>query len=209
MLLKHAAAFLVTLVSALVVFLSIDIFDPGFSEGHTAGPELFRLIPDPGTPDTVRIETVFLPVGSTTFDVQVFFHNDEDLLGISLPLVWDSPDISCESVIFTGSRVDYLNTKIYEIDNIDRHLIVGVMVFFESYIPPGNGLLCTLRFSVDPTAAMQIATINTSFIPPATYFGFLVPTGEEFEPQFVPGEVRIYSTSAGEASWGLIKSLYR
>lgn len=207
--LKHTAVVFVSLVSALVVYLSIDLFDSKFSEGHAAEPASFRVIPDPGIPDTVRAETVFLPAGSTTFDMRVFFYNDENLMAFSLPLVWDSPDISCDSVIFTGSRVDYIATKEYEIDNAEQQLLIYGIVFFESNISPGTGLLCTMRFSVDPAAAVQIATINTSFLPPATYFSFNMPNGEGFEPQFVPGEVRIYSTSTEEASWGAIKSLYR
>lgn len=204
---KHTAGLTVSLVLLLLLFIVFDCFEPGIPEVDAAEP--IHLVPDPGIPDTVRVETVFLPAGSTTFDVNVSFFNDEQLMAISIPFVWDSPDISCESVIFTGSRVDYIYTKGHEIDNAQRYVIAYVIVFFESLIQPGEGLFCTLRFSVDPAAPLQIATITSSFVPPANYLDFGLPSGESFEPQFSPGEVRIYSTSTEETSWGAIKRLYK
>lgn len=204
---KHTSGLAVSLVLLLFALIVFDCFEPGIPEVDAAEPVL--LAPDPGIPDTVRVETVFLPTGSTTFDVRVSFWNDEQLMGIFIPIVWDSPDISCNSVIFTGSRVNYINMKDFEIDNTQRHVVAYAVVFFESLIPPGDGLFCTLQFSVDPDAPLQIATISSSFVPPAVYLEFGLPSGESFEPQFKPGEVRIYSTSVEETSWGAIKGLYR
>lgn len=64
--------------------------------------------PDPGLPDTVRVESLDLQLGTTEFDLRVYLHNDEDLMGISIPIAWDSPDVTCEAVDFSGSRVDYV-----------------------------------------------------------------------------------------------------
>jgi hypothetical protein len=124
-------------------------------------------------------------------------HNDEELMGISIPIAWDSPDITCEAVDFSGSRVDYINVKVISIDNPNHWVLVGAIVFFEQMIQPGSGLVFTLHFSVDPTAAQQIMIFDKAFFPPN---GILVLTSSiniNFVPQFVPGTINLGNALIG------------
>ena len=86
------------------------------------------LVPDPGEPDTVWVPSLTLPLGTTEFNLELHVYNDEELGGFNLPITWDSPDITCDTVIFTGSRVDYLFFKQFTIDNANRMLQAGVTV---------------------------------------------------------------------------------
>jgi hypothetical protein len=153
--------------------------------------------PDPGIPDTVRVESLDLPVGIVEFDLRVYLHNDEDLASISIPLAWDSPDITCEAVDFSGSRVDYLNTKVWSIDNPNHQVLVGAIVFFEPYIQPGSGLVFTLHFSVDPMAAQQMIIFDKTFVPPGGIPALTSSTGINFVPQFVPGTINLGNARIG------------
>jgi hypothetical protein len=153
--------------------------------------------PDPGMPDTVRVESLDLPLGTTEFDLRVYLYNDENLDGFSIPIDWTSPDLTCEAVDFLGSRVDYLGTKIATIDNPNQRVLVGAIVFFESSIPPGSGLIFTLRFSVDPSAAQQVVIADKTFYPPVGTLTLSLPTGFGFVPQFVPGTVNLGNAPPG------------
>jgi hypothetical protein len=150
-----------------------------------------RTYPDPGMPDTIRIESLDVSLGTTTFDLRVYMHNDEELAAFGVPIAWSSFDLTCLDVDFTGSRVDYINTKIETIDNPARMANVGVIVFFESFIPPGTGLIFTLRFSIDPSAEQQVVIFDKTFYPPASYLNLGLTNGMSFVPQCVPGVITL------------------
>jgi hypothetical protein len=166
------------------------------------------LDPDPGIPDTVWVESLDLPPGTTEFDLRVYLYNDEELVSFRLPLAWDSPDISCDMVNFSGSRADYINTKIIEIDDANQQVDVGAVVFYEQYLQPGSGLLFTLHFSVAPSAAQQVITINKTFIPAAGIFMLSSPVGGGFVPQYIPGEVNLGSAGRELSRVGRPDNIY-
>ncbi len=145
--------------------------------------------PDPGIPDTIRVETISVPNTESAFNVDVFMYNDEELGGLSIPLVWDSPDFDLDTVLFDGSRVENVVTKPVMIDNVNRRVLVGVIIFFEEYIQPGSGLLFTMHFAAAPGATDQVFSIDSSFYPPAGMFTLVLSTGINIYPRFVPGEI--------------------
>jgi len=167
-----------------------------------------QLIPDPGTPDTVWVSSVDLQPGQTHFDLEVHLYNDEELGGISVPLTWDSPDISCVSASFAGSRIDYINTKGCTIDNTNRHIVMYAVVFFENLFQPGVGPICTLHFSVAPTLSQQLVVVESTFIPPANYLTLSTSAGFSFTPQFVPGQITASFAPTENTTWGRLKAVY-
>ncbi len=58
--------------------------------------------------------------------VDLSFQNFEELAGMSAGLSWNSTDVTLDSVVFTGSRVEYISNKITTINNIDRTLAHGL-----------------------------------------------------------------------------------
>ena len=69
-------------------------------------------IPDPGIPDTVRVESRDLQLGATEFDLRVYLNNDEELTAFSIPIAWNSPDITCEAVDFRDPVSNTLTTNL-------------------------------------------------------------------------------------------------
>ena len=146
------------------------------------------MTPDPGIPDTVRVETKVVPA-TDSFTVDVFLYNDEELGGMSIPLTWTSSDFVLDTVLFDGSRIDYIGTKPIAINNASQQVLVGAIVFFEAYIQPGSGLLFTMHFRAKPGISDQVFNIDTLFYDPGGTFALTLTTGFNIEPQFVDGEI--------------------
>ena len=144
---------------------------------------------DPGIPDTVRIVGSNIPAGTTHFAVPVTLYNDEQIGGFNLPLKWDSPDIVCDSVSFVGSRIAYVNTKLFSIDNAAQRLQAGMIIFFEPNLGAGDGMIYTAYFSVNPGAADQVIAFDSTFYPPGGNFALTLGTGFNFIPQVNKGTV--------------------
>jgi len=145
---------------------------------------------DPGLPDTVRVNSVTANAGEQVV-VTVDFYNDEELGGVTLPLGWDSPDVTLASADWTGGRLDYINFKTATIDNDNQTANLGAIVFFESYVPTGVGLAVTLTFDVAPGASDQVVTIDSVVIPPAANLLFTLTDGFNFTPQMKSGTITI------------------
>lgn len=164
-------------------------------EGVSLGPE----------PAAVWVKSLDLPPGTTEFDLRVYLYNSVDLGGLSIPLEWDSPDISCDMVIFNGSRIEYLALKDSEIDNANQRVLVYGIVIFESPILAGSGLVFTIHFSVDPSASQQVVVVDTTFIPPDGNFILTDPLGYPVEVQFMPGRITLNNTAADQTPESRIK----
>jgi hypothetical protein len=154
-----------------------DLLQPSFKSPN---------IPDPGIPDTVRVVPASYPLGTTAFAVEVTLFNDEELGGFNLPITWDSPDIVCDSVSFVGTRVDYVSSKLFSIDTLNQRLQAGIIIFFEEFLQPGDGLIYTAHFSVNPGAADQEIYFDSTFYPPGGNFALTTGAGQNFIPQMSP-----------------------
>jgi hypothetical protein len=150
---------------------------------------------DPGIPDTITVESKVIPLGTTEFSLDVYLYNDEELGGFNLPVGWDSPDITCDSVSFVGSRVEYVNIKLFAIDSVNQRLQAGMVIFFEDYLQPGNGMIYTAYFSVDPGAVDQYIVFDSTFYPPGGNFALTLGDGFNFIPQYVEGIVTLGNPS--------------
>ncbi len=147
--------------------------------------------PDPGIPDTVTVQSQQVPLGTTEVVVPVILYNDEDLGGFGLPFMWDSPDLSCDSISFVGGRVEGIATRPVEIDNAGQKLQVGMLVFFETPPGPGEGMIFNLHFAIDPGAAAQLVTIDSTSFNSASPFILSLTNGSTIVPQFKLGTIQI------------------
>lgn len=150
-----------------------------------------QIIPDPGTPDTVRLEDVTASVGSGEAAVPIQFVNDEELGGLEVTLSWNSPDVHVDSFSFVGGRVSSLST----IGWTARTASVTIYaVAWEDLIPIGNGLLGTLHIGWPTSVAAQTVSIDTTTIiqDEIEYrTSFSTGSAEVFIPQSVPATVVI------------------
>ncbi len=187
---KITIFFILTLAIAIgsLTLAQVPSVDEIYSE---QGPFMAPMEPDPGVPDTITIETKSIPSGTTEFSLRVFLYNDEEIGGFNLPITWDSPDISCDSVSFVGSRIEYVNTKLFSIDNVNQRLQAGMIIFFEQFLQPGYGTVYTAYFTVAGGAPDQTIGLDSTFYPPGGNFALTLANGFNIVPQVVPGSVQM------------------
>jgi hypothetical protein len=156
-----------------------------------AAPALAQV--DPGIADTVRLESKNLPLATTKFSVAVNLYNDEELGAFDIPLAWNSPDLSVDSVSFVGSRFSGYSTKLYEKDNVNQRLHAGIIVVTEAYMQPGSGLIFTVFFSVKSGALDQVISVDSAFYPPASDPSTMLTLTDAslFPPRFIKGTERL------------------
>ncbi len=136
--------------------------------------------------DTVR--------AGTHFALPVHFDNTTPLSGISVPLVFSSPDVECESLSFVGSRVaDWLFNASYY-DNEKREIRLGA-VSATGGLPAGQGLLATIYMWVHGNAPETEMVIDTSWLYPNLDLRFADTSvvGSTFVPRFTPTQIHIES----------------
>lgn len=148
------------------------------------------MAPDPGIPDTLRINDATGNAGGKAV-VDVYFYNDEELAGLTMPLKWSSSAITLDSVSWVGSRASYVGFKTVTINNAARNVNIGAVIFFESYLQPGVGLGCKLYFDIPAGTPDQVVTIDSTFIAPAARDEFTLKTGSNFAVQINSGMLTI------------------
>lgn len=151
---------------------------------------------DPGIKDSVFFSGIQPYVcgqpylGHIKVDVQ--FYNDEDLVGIEVPLSWSGP-IVFDSGTYQNTRVNSLSTKILVVDTINSTILiqVGAIPPGPDHMNPGKGKLVTLFGTVTDTGIVRVDT--TSF--GGYYLRFVPELATEFVPVFKKLELTLHSDS--------------
>lgn len=142
-----------------------------------------------GNPDTLFIGSVQVNAGQKAI-VNVNFYNDEPLAALTIPFVWDSPDVTLDSVSFVGGRIDYLASKPVTIYNATQSVVFGCIVFLEEFIPAGQGLLAKMYFNVPAGTPDQFVQIDSGLVGVANLL-FTNPDATSFEPVLITGKITI------------------
>ncbi len=146
---------------------------------------------DPGIPDTVRLAHVSTNAGQRV-GVPVYVINDEDLGGYSLGFIWNTGDISVDSVSYIGTRLSPDVNKMKTINNPAHRILVGMADFTAGNpLTPGNGLVFTMWFTVGVGVPDQFVDIDTSFFPPAGKVVLSATSGASITPQYSMGQIKI------------------
>jgi hypothetical protein len=150
---------------------------------------------DPGIPDTIR----FLPWGTYVVCppctgravVPMVVVNDEYLWSMTIPLKWIGP-ISIDTAIFVGDRADFMSQKYFSPDTAQKKVLLFAAVLGgEELIPPGQGILIYLYFTVQDTGSVTVDTC----VPPLSFFHFLDQDLNTIIPYFSPSEFHILEPS--------------
>jgi hypothetical protein len=155
--------------------------------GHIYGQD------DPfGALDTVAVVNASAPRGGQA-ELEIYINNDEPLYGVSIPLRFSSPYLSCDTVIFEDTKMGAIELAQFSIDNEEGSVLLGGIVLSgEEPISTGPGTLAKILFSVSQDAPVGLeVSIDTGFVPPA---GEFVLTGEEAAeifPAFRPGVISV------------------
>ncbi len=176
--------------TAHVSVLPVTLKTPRANEGAMVTINL-TIEPKPVSADTVYVGDVMgYPGGDVA--VPVSFRNFEELAGMSAGLTWDDAVATLDSVSYSGSRVEYISTKISTINNVNRTVALGVLrIPPEALIATGSGLWANLWFSIDNNAPAGVVHIDTTFIAPGVELLFNDEMANSIYPQFVKGSITI------------------
>ncbi|MBD3258130.1 T9SS type A sorting domain-containing protein [candidate division GN15 bacterium] len=163
----------------------------------TISPAEAQTIPDPGDPDTLKVDSV-VAFASGRGIVPVRFVNDQSITSLEVVLTIQSPQIQVDSVSFDGSRLEIEGANNgYQITQSGR-----VVTIFSTpgsiVVPAGNGLLGVVYYSYPASVPQQVYTIDTTswssgLIQHATTFGI---SGGLFVPQYDEGYLDIQAAPA-------------
>jgi hypothetical protein len=151
-----------------------------------------------------RGDTVWVGTGTgTTGDdivVPVLFSNSGPLSGISVPLIYNTAQVTAVSADFTGSRVDYLDPshRIVMIDDTEGTICIAAIPFSEGMIPAGTGLFVNLHFTVESADGCPFAVgIDSTFIAPGCQLMFTDEFTEPVYPVFFAGQIDVTCPPVG------------
>jgi Secretion system C-terminal sorting domain/Putative Ig domain len=144
-----------------------------------------------GIQDTIGVEITTCPRGSKVV-VDIYLNNDEALKGVSVPLRFSSNYLICDSVIFSGTKLESVVMKQSMINNDSGYVLLGGLVISEDPISTGPGILAKLAFEVshDAPEGLEIV-IDSGFIAPAGEMVLTMVTAEEIFPAFRSGKISV------------------
>ncbi|MFW9842768.1 MAG: FlgD immunoglobulin-like domain containing protein [Candidatus Thorarchaeota archaeon] len=143
-----------------------------------------------GETDTLYLDQVTAGPGQECI-IHVNLWNDEELGGVTIPLAYPKEKLEYIGLDFSGGRIDYIGSKPVTIDTAAGTILVGAIVFFEAYIPGGDGSLFSLRFRIrDGVAPGEVLTIDSTRIPPA-YLLLTHSSANNIIPVFQAGTVTV------------------
>ena len=144
-----------------------------------------------GITDTIRIADVTAVPGDK-IQVEVYIFSDIELLSLTVPVKFAKEVLTLDSIRFDGSKLEYLSSHPYAIDNEAGTGLIGGIVLTEEPIPAGTGLLATLDFTVAQAAEIgQTYIFDTVFVPPAGYVLLVTVDHDKVRPAFAPGHLTI------------------
>jgi hypothetical protein len=148
-----------------------------------------------GEVDLVYIDSVAAAPGRD-ISVQVKVRNDEKLSSLSIPLTYDTNVLTLKAIDFTGSRVEYIDTKILnpsKVTLINGHFVVAVAVMFEQPLAAGDGVVFTAQFTIAATAQPGThSVIDSLYYPPGGQLVFADDsTTSAIYPAFAAGLVTV------------------
>ncbi|MFH1700597.1 MAG: T9SS type A sorting domain-containing protein [Candidatus Zixiibacteriota bacterium] len=121
------------------------------------------------------------------------------MAAFSIPLKFDNTVLMCDSISYANARVDYINVVTSNIDSINGQVLLGMVVFFEDNLAPGDGIVARMFMTVYPDAEEQVSVIDTLFFPPGGEFLLFDPTSAQIIPEFVKSNIFISLNPEGDA----------
>lgn len=157
--------------------------------------------PDPGEPDTVKLEGGPLILGQSV-PISLTIVNDEPLGGYALGFLFGAESYGFarfDSVVYVGRMADpsVLSWRILSetfIDNVPADtLVLGAQQLGYNYLPEGNTPVAELYFTGMSPGVM---TLDSTFFPPAGDFALTISQGEMIIPRFQQLMVAIFEGTA-------------
>ena len=149
--------------------------------------------------DSVRVASGSAQPGDHIV-VPVTLHNIQTITAFSIPLAFDPDVLTCDSISYAGTRIDYINITMDTINNITGNVLFGMVVLTEANLAPGDGEVARLYMTVNVNAPEQVTIIDTAFFPPAGDLALIDPAAQTIVPEFVHGNIFIALNMRGDAN---------
>ena len=183
-------------MKAAKIALLLILFVPCFASG----------MDDPGIRDTLRVASVSCLPGRSC-EVPVYFYNDENLMGLEIVLNYEPAYLTIDSFSIAGGRLEgysdpFLNFFNYKDDLLNYAFTVNPLS--DDVIPPGNGLIGTMYFTVNAVDNGASFPIDTAIWPMdggrfrSTVFG--TTDNIAITPEFVEGLVTVLDAPPNQDS---------
>jgi hypothetical protein len=159
---------------------------------------------DPGIADTVRVESVQVaidPVNPVSFSVPVYLYNDESISGASLGLVYNSDNITIDSVTLTNGVASNAFSQSQAHPSGQMAIIGFWTTFSDDWVSSGQGTLANLWFTLDAGAPEHVINIDSLFFAPAGDFVLTKGDGNSLYPQFVAGTINVEQQVQSNFEW--------
>lgn len=142
----------------------------------------------PIKPNTCRIVT-FQEEGSSEVMASVSVSNDEALAGLTLPFRYGDGDapITCDSVSFSDTRVEYFELKVQRIDTVEQVVLLGLIPDFVGKKPPlekGYGEVARIYFTLKRGPRFQDYLLDTTTVRPFNKLKFVTSEVSGIYPAF-------------------------
>lgn len=121
---------------------------------------------DDNVADSMVIDNVAVIKGGQ-MTVRVELVNDQELAALTIPVMVKGNGVKIDSVSFSGSRVEYINTRPVTIDKSGQKVLFGAICMTEDYIAPGRGLMATLYLSGPEALKAEQIAVDTTTVHPA------------------------------------------
>lgn len=119
---------------------------------------------------------------------QIKYQGVETAKAIVVPLQVPA-GMKLDSASFGGSIIAYLANKPVRINNELHTILMAAIPVTEPRIPPKEGLLATVYFTMSPDAVS--GNIKETFVPPGNYLSYVDTTNTLVEPYFEGGQVTV------------------
>ena len=121
---------------------------------------------------------------SNTYTIDVYFENNEPLLGLVIPMSFEGDNISIDSISLIGSRFEDFAHKGFELSNDEQNFLVYAYSTEDEILDTASGLGFTIYLWVWGNAPDQEFSFDSTFIAPASHLQFMNEQQQSFTPEF-------------------------
>ncbi|MEW5922415.1 MAG: hypothetical protein AB1746_00355 [Candidatus Zixiibacteriota bacterium] len=140
-----------------------------------------------------KIDTVYAEpyqIDAKNWAVNVSMFNDEEILAISIPLVFNAGKtaIVVDSTIFKGGVAETFRVKHARVDTATQCVTIGLIAdvgVSVPPIPPGRGRVATIFLSALDKSDFKLMSVDTTTTPPGNNLQLVKPPTEGIVPVFV------------------------
>ncbi len=140
-----------------------------------------------------KIDTIYIEpyqIDATNWGINVELFNDEEIVGISVPLHFTSETkkLVADSTIFKGGRTEHFRIKLARPDTAIQCITIGLIADVGLSVPPvqpGKGRIATIFISSLDKKEIPNLKVDTTTTAPGNTLQMIMPPVHEIIPALV------------------------